>query len=67
MAERRGRKPVTIVVGGYIPREGHFLEGSWDNAYYTRQWSTLLDVEVIVMPSTTNHPGGAGEFAASEM
>ena len=31
---------------------GHFLEGSWDNAYYTRQWNTPLDVEVIVMPPT---------------
>ncbi len=21
-------------------KDGHFLEGSWDNAYYTRQWNT---------------------------
>ena len=26
-------------------QDGHFLEGSWDNAYYTRQWNTPLDRE----------------------
>ena len=46
-------------------QDGHFLEGSWDHAYYTRQWNTPLDVEVIVMPPTTNHPGGAGEFGVA--
>jgi isoquinoline 1-oxidoreductase subunit beta len=44
---------------------GHFLEGSWDNAYYTRQWNTPLDVEVIVMPPTTGQPGGAGELGVA--
>jgi isoquinoline 1-oxidoreductase subunit beta len=44
---------------------GHFLEGSWDNAYYTRQWNTPLDVEVIVMPPTTGDPGGAGELGVA--
>jgi len=44
---------------------GHFLEGSWDNAYYTRQWNTPFQVEVIVMPATGSHPGGAGEFAVA--
>jgi isoquinoline 1-oxidoreductase beta subunit len=44
---------------------GYFLEGSWDNAYYTRQWNTPLDVEVIVMPPTTGHPGGAGELGVA--
>jgi isoquinoline 1-oxidoreductase beta subunit len=42
--------------------DGHFLEGSWDNAYYTRQWNVPFDLEVIVMPATTGDPGGAGEF-----
>ena len=46
-------------------QDGHFLEGSWDNAYYTRQWNTPLDVEVIVMPPTTSDPGGAGEFGVA--
>jgi isoquinoline 1-oxidoreductase beta subunit len=44
---------------------GHFAEGSWDNAYYTRQWNTPLDVEVIVMPPTTGIPGGAGELGCA--
>jgi isoquinoline 1-oxidoreductase beta subunit len=44
---------------------GHFLEGSWDNAYYTRQWNTPLDLDVIVMPPTSEDPGGAGELAVA--
>ena len=27
-------------------RDGHFLEASWDNYFYTRQWNTPPDVEV---------------------
>jgi isoquinoline 1-oxidoreductase subunit beta len=46
-------------------KDGHFLEGSWDNAYYTRQWNTPPDVQVIVMPPTTGHPGGAGELGVA--
>jgi isoquinoline 1-oxidoreductase beta subunit len=46
-------------------QDGHFLEGSWDNAYYTRQWNVPEDVEVIVMPSNGNPPGGAGELAVA--
>ena len=42
-------------------RDGHFLEASWDNYFYTRQWNTPPEVEVIVMPPTTGVPGGAGE------
>lgn len=44
---------------------GHFLEASWDNAYYTRQWNTPPDVRVIVMPATGRHPGGAGELGVA--
>ena len=46
-------------------KDGHFLEGSWDNAFYTRQWNTPPEVEVIVMPPTTDEPGGAGEFGVA--
>jgi isoquinoline 1-oxidoreductase subunit beta len=46
-------------------KDGHFLEGSWDDAHYTRQWNTPLDVNVIVMPPTTSDPGGAGEFGVA--
>ncbi|GAB2865180.1 molybdopterin cofactor-binding domain-containing protein [Nocardioides pacificus] len=42
-------------------RDGHFLEASWDNYYYTRQWNTPPEVKVIVMPSQGGQPGGAGE------
>ena len=38
-------------------RDGHFLEGSWDNYFYTRQWNTPPDVKVFVMPETTASPG----------
>jgi isoquinoline 1-oxidoreductase beta subunit len=43
--------------------DGHFLEGSWDNAYYTRQWNVPPEMEFVVMPANGNPPGGAGEFA----
>ena len=44
--------------------DGMFLEASWDNYFYTRQWNTPPDVQVFVMP-TSESPGGAGEFAVS--
>jgi isoquinoline 1-oxidoreductase subunit beta len=46
-------------------KNGYFLEGSWDDAYYTRQWNTPFDVQVIVMPPRGNSPGGAGEFGVA--
>ncbi|MGH3413262.1 MAG: molybdopterin cofactor-binding domain-containing protein [Marmoricola sp.] len=46
-------------------RDGHFLEGSWDDYFYTRQWNTPPELEVIVMPPTTGRPGGAGEFGVA--
>ncbi|SDZ53392.1 isoquinoline 1-oxidoreductase, beta subunit [Saccharopolyspora shandongensis] len=46
-------------------RDGHFLEASWDNYFYTRQWNTPLELEVIVMPPTTGEPGGAGELGVA--
>lgn len=41
---------------------GVFLEGSWDDYFYTREWNAPPEVRVIVMPPTTGKPGGAGEF-----
>jgi isoquinoline 1-oxidoreductase beta subunit len=46
-------------------RDGYFLEGSWDNAFYTRQWNVPPRVDVIVMPATTDVPGGVGEFGVA--
>ena len=42
-------------------RDGHFLEASWDNYFYTREWNTPPDVEVVILPSDSDQPGGAGE------
>jgi isoquinoline 1-oxidoreductase beta subunit len=42
-------------------RDGHFLEASWDNYFYTREWNTPPEVDVIIMPSDSDQPGGAGE------
>ncbi|CAM02253.1 isoquinoline 1-oxidoreductase beta subunit [Saccharopolyspora erythraea NRRL 2338] len=46
-------------------RDGHFLEASWDNYFYTRQWNTPFELEIIVMPPTTGEPGGAGELGVA--
>jgi isoquinoline 1-oxidoreductase beta subunit len=46
-------------------KDGHFLEGSWDNYYYPRQWNVPPELKVIVMPPTSNEPGGAGEFGVA--
>ena len=46
-------------------KDGIPLEGSWDNYYYTRQWNTPTDVQIIVMPATSTKPGGAGEFGVA--
>ena len=45
--------------------DGHFLEGSWDDYFYTREWNVPPEVEVHVMPSQQAQPGGAGEFGVS--
>ena len=41
------------------------LEGSWDNYFYTREWNTPLDVQVIMMPNSSTSPCGAGELAVA--
>ncbi|GAA2333687.1 molybdopterin-dependent oxidoreductase [Streptomyces kunmingensis] len=46
-------------------RDGYFLEASWDNYFYTRQWNTPPELEIIVMPPTTDKPGGAGELGVA--
>ncbi|MFD2416885.1 molybdopterin cofactor-binding domain-containing protein [Amycolatopsis pigmentata] len=44
---------------------GSFLEGSWDNYFYTRQWNVPPEMEIVVMPPTTGEPGGAGELGVA--
>ncbi|MGI5158952.1 molybdopterin cofactor-binding domain-containing protein [Microbispora sp. CA-102843] len=46
-------------------RDGYFLEASWDNYFYTRQWNTPPELQIIVMPSTSEKPGGAGELGVA--
>ncbi len=44
---------------------GYFLEGSWDDYFYTREWNVPPDIQVIIMPDTSTNPGGAGEFGVA--
>lgn len=44
-------------------RDGKFLEASWDNYFYTRQWNVPKEMEVHIMPSDSDTPGGIGEAA----
>jgi isoquinoline 1-oxidoreductase beta subunit len=46
-------------------KDGIPLEGSWDNYFYTREWNTPLEMQVIVMPSTSTNPSGAGELGVA--
>ncbi|MEW1656663.1 molybdopterin cofactor-binding domain-containing protein [Streptomyces sp. NPDC093707] len=53
---------ITLSSGLHL-KDGAFLEGSWDNYFYTRQWNTPPELEIVVMPPTSDKPGGAGELA----
>ncbi|GIH03024.1 isoquinoline 1-oxidoreductase subunit beta [Rhizocola hellebori] len=53
------------LTSGLHLRDGYFLESSWDNYFYTRQWNTPPDLKIIVMPSTSENPGGAGELGVA--
>ncbi|WP_007023225.1 molybdopterin cofactor-binding domain-containing protein [Saccharomonospora iraqiensis] len=46
-------------------RDGHFLEASWDNYFYTRQWNTPPEMEIILLPDSGDEPGGAGELGVA--
>jgi isoquinoline 1-oxidoreductase beta subunit len=46
-------------------RDGNALEGSWDDAFYTRQWNSPSVIEVVVLPPTSDVAGGAGELAVA--
>ncbi len=45
--------------------DGHFVEASWDNYFYTRQWNTPPEMNIIIMDSAADEPGGAGEFGVA--
>ncbi|MFC6707011.1 molybdopterin cofactor-binding domain-containing protein [Flexivirga alba] len=42
-------------------KDGHFLEASWDNYFYTREWNAPIEFECVIMPSSSDQPGGVGE------
>ncbi|CAN5471417.1 molybdopterin-dependent oxidoreductase [soil metagenome] len=42
-------------------RNGKFLEASWDNYFYTRQWNVPQQLDVHIMDPGVDQPGGAGE------
>lgn len=46
-------------------KDGLFLEGSWDNAFYMRQWNVPPEVNIIVLPANTADPGGCGELGVA--
>ncbi|MFG2395958.1 molybdopterin cofactor-binding domain-containing protein [Streptomyces lydicus] len=46
-------------------KDGIPLEGSWDEYFYTRQWNTPPELRVVVMPSTSDKPSGAGELGVA--
>ncbi len=46
-------------------KDGLFLEGSWDNAFYMRQWNVPPEVNIIVLPANTDDPGGSGELGVA--
>ena len=46
-------------------KDGLIQEGSWDNFFYTREWNTPPDIEVVFLPNTSNSPCGAGELAVA--
>ncbi|MCW2863052.1 MAG: iorB [Actinoallomurus sp.] len=50
----------SLHISGGLP-----LEGSWDDFFYTRQWNTPTDVQIVIMPPTTGEPGGAGELGVA--
>jgi isoquinoline 1-oxidoreductase subunit beta len=46
--------------------DGHFVEASWDNYFYTRQWNTPPEMNIIVIEdSEAPEPGGVGEFGVA--
>lgn len=56
---------MTLTAGLHLT-DGHFVEASWDNYFYTRQWNTPPELNVIVVEdSEAPEPGGVGEFGVA--
>ncbi|ALE85755.1 molybdopterin cofactor-binding domain-containing protein [Pseudonocardia sp. HH130629-09] len=56
---------MTLTSGMHL-EDGHFIEASWDNYFYTRQWNTPPEMKIILIEnSEAPEPGGAGEFGVA--
>ncbi|QJY45160.1 molybdopterin cofactor-binding domain-containing protein [Pseudonocardia broussonetiae] len=54
------------MTAGLHLENGSFVEASWDNYFYTRQWNTPPEVNVILIEdSEYPEPGGAGEVSVA--
>jgi isoquinoline 1-oxidoreductase beta subunit len=45
--------------------DGLPAEGSWDNYFYTREWNTPPEIDVVIVPNTSDSPSGIGELAVA--
>ncbi len=45
--------------------DGYFVEASWDNYFYTRQWNTPIEMNIFLVDTGFPEPGGAGEFGVA--
>ncbi|OLL76579.1 Isoquinoline 1-oxidoreductase beta subunit [Pseudonocardia sp. Ae168_Ps1] len=56
---------MTLTSGLHL-EDGHFIEASWDNYFYTRQWNTPPEMNIVLIEdSEAPEPGGAGEFGVA--
>ena len=55
---------MTLTSGLHLD-DGHFVEASWDNYFYTRQWNTPLEMEIFIVDNGRPEPGGVGELAVA--
>ncbi|GGT31922.1 hypothetical protein GCM10010207_34780 [Streptomyces atratus] len=65
MMGRLNDAPTMALTTSLHIKNGIPLEGSWDNYFYTRQWNTPPELRVVVMPSTSDKPSGAGELGVA--
>ncbi|MBP2364477.1 molybdopterin cofactor-binding domain-containing protein [Pseudonocardia parietis] len=56
---------MTLTSGLHL-EDGAFIEASWDNYFYTRQWNTPPEMNIVLIDdSEAPEPGGAGEFGVA--
>ncbi|MBO0832696.1 MAG: xanthine dehydrogenase family protein molybdopterin-binding subunit, partial [Actinobacteria bacterium] len=46
-------------------KNGLPAEGSWDNYFYTREWNTPTEIDVTILPNTSDSPSGIGELGVA--